>query len=364
MTPRSFPTDSEGVPPLPATAWPSCDLERVPACPVCRSTRRQTLLENVIDNVFFVAPGRWHLSRCMQCGSAYLDPRPDAASIGRAYGHYYTHTPAAPRTDVAALSGFRKLRRMLANGYVNHRYGCAYLPESSLGQVVARWLPRMRAPLDIKFRYLPRPIPGQRLLDIGCGNGDFLCSARDAGWEVVGLEPDPAAADVAMSLGLDVRLGSLDALAGSSDCFDAVTMSHVIEHMHAPTEAVAHAHRLLRPGGVLFLETPNIASHGASEFGRNWRGLECPRHLVLFTPTSLAGLLADAGFVDVETHRRPSVASETYTSSHKMSQGLSPYSPVNTDLSWRLRCRLALGWTRTARLEFITVTARKSGARV
>ena len=71
--------------------WPAEHLEKVPCCPVCGGSKRELMHSDLIDNVFHVAPGKWQLWRCLNCKSAFLDPRPTAQSIGLAYVDYYTH---------------------------------------------------------------------------------------------------------------------------------------------------------------------------------------------------------------------------------------------------------------------------------
>ena len=259
-------------------SWPANELETVSACPVCGSTERTVLFDGLKDNVFFVALGKWILHSCTQCNSAYLDPRPSRASIGKAYGSYYTHAVGTGRENDKKLAFFKRLRRMMSNGYLNHRFGTNRFPASGLGQWVAKLLPSQREILDTEFRYLPKPTQGQRLLDIGCGNGFFLASAKEAGWQVSGVEPDPVAAAVARDRGVHVMVGTVDLLADESNCFDVITLSHVIEHVHEPQKLLESVHRLLKPGGVIYVETPNIESHGAALFKKEWRGLESPRH--------------------------------------------------------------------------------------
>jgi SAM-dependent methyltransferase len=84
------------------------------------------------------------------------------------------------------------------------------------------------------------------------------------------------------------------------ESFDVVTLSHVIEHLHDPRPALREIHRLLAPGGLVMITTPNLDAYGLEVFGRCWRGLEPPRHLVLYTSRSLGGLLSDAGFCTIE----------------------------------------------------------------
>jgi predicted SAM-dependent methyltransferase len=73
-------------------------------------------------------------------------------------------------------------------------------------------------------------------------------------------------------------------------------MNHVIEHFHDPIDALRISHRLLKPGGILWIATPNLASLGHAVFRRDWIGLDPPRHLVLFTRSALARALAATGF--------------------------------------------------------------------
>lgn len=279
-----------------------------------------------------------------------------------AYGTYYTHAVSNHLDNATQLGIFRRLRRMMSSGYLNHRYGTQRHPASGLGQWVAKLFPEQRQKLDTEFRYLPKPTQGQRLLDIGCGNGDFLVGARGAGWQVSGVEPDPKAADAARQRGVDVTVGTVDLLADKSDCFDAITLSHVIEHVHEPKQLLQAVQRLLKPGGIVYIDTPNIQSKGAQLFGKNWRGIETPRHLVLFNPVSLSGLLSTTGFRYIKIERRTAVWQGTYLSSLRMAAGHSPYGSEPDRLGWVERVRLSISFTETNHLEFITLTARKSKA--
>lgn len=343
-------------------SWPADELERVPACPVCEDTERDLLLGNLVDNAFFVAPGRWSLYRCRHCASAYLDPRPSEASVGKAYGVYYTHTVDGSRDTRSRRSAVRYLKMALTNGYLNSRYGTQRQPATGLGVWVAKILPLRRQKRDAEFRYLPKPGPGQRLLDIGCGNGDFLANARDAGWDVLGIDADPKAVAVAKQRGLDVSVGRIDLLAGESGRFDAITVSHVLEHLHDPRQFIHVVHRLLKPGGVIFVDTPNIESRGAQRWGRNWRGLEPPRHLVLFSLEGLVGLLKAGGFENIETKRRTTVRRPMYLASLRMQMGKSPDGSEPRRLPLVMRLRLMWPVVRVQDDEFLTFLARKGYA--
>lgn len=340
--------------------WPSDELERVLTCPACSSLEREVLHEGLVDNVFFVAPGKWTLHRCTRCASAYLDPCPSPASIHKAYGTYYTHAAGPKPDDTAQIGRFRRVRRVLANGYLNHKYGTDRQPASAIGRWVAKLVPKQRQNLDVSFRYLPKAKPGQRLLDIGCGNGDFLSIAREAGWQVEGVEPDRKAASIARARGFDIKTGTDELTSVESSCLDAVTMSHVIEHVHQPRQLLKSVYRLLKPGGSVYVDTPNILSHGAKLFGAQWRGIEAPRHLVVFSPAALANLLTEVGFRDITYKRRTCVQLGMFQSSARIASGHSPYNEAADALDWLQTAKLRFAFTATSQLEFITLVAWKT----
>jgi 2-polyprenyl-3-methyl-5-hydroxy-6-metoxy-1,4-benzoquinol methylase len=350
--------ESDGLPPLARQAWPAGDLEAVGRCPVCGTADRTILHPALWDNSFHVAPGSWTLWSCGGCASAYLDPRPTPASIGRAYEQYYTHD--APVTVQPPLNRLQRLRVALSNGYRNRRYGTGYEPSLPLGYWLGRATGAVSRNIDLQFRFAARPkrVDRPRLLDIGCGAGAFLQQAKAAGWDCHGVDFDPAAVAGARSRGLDVVEGSIDAVAGRGAWFDAITMSHVIEHVHDPVAFAASALALLKPGGTLYIETPNIEALGHRLYGPNWRGLETPRHLVLFNARSLAGLLANAGFTEIRSRRDISRLRGVGLESAKMAAGVDRTAPDPAIPPPPLSGRLRAAVTRR-HAEFLVFTAAK-----
>lgn len=196
--------------------------------------------------------------------------------------------------------GCEKVIRAIMNGYRNRQFGLSLLPNLSLGYFLVRAIPLLSSGLKNEMRSLSPALPGQTLLDVGCGDGKFLALAQQMGWTVTGLEPDPSAARNARAKGIMVIEGDISALANQVACFDVITCSHVIEHVHDPVAVLQAMHRLLKPGGSLWIETPNIDSLGHAYFAESWRGLEPPRHLVLFNHDSLNSILYKVGFAKVE----------------------------------------------------------------
>lgn len=323
----------EAVPP-----WPANDLEAVEQCPVCRSSERALLHDGLTDRVFRCAPGTWTLYACRACGSAYLDPRPTLSSIGRAYAEYFTHA-AGESVPVNELGKVKKLRRSLANGYRNWRFGTRLAPATVWGVPLALAVPGMRELLDVGYRHLPKAYAGARLLDVGAGNGDFLDFARSAGWVVQGVEPDAKAVTVCRDRNLDVRIGDIEQLDDESGRFDYITISHVIEHVHDPQGLLTHAFDLLKPGGGLYIDTPNADAYGHKRYGDAWRGLEPPRHLVLFNWRSLERVLRDVGFSGITRKPRTTVYPELAARSRALAQHRDSYR-AQTSWSDRLTGRI------------------------
>ncbi len=314
--------------------WPKDGVERLDMCPVCASGQRRALHADLVDRVF-CATGAWNLYKCLSCGCGYLDPRPTPSTIHLAYQKYYTHHPPED-PGKKPLNVARRVRRSLANGYRNWRFGTRFEPSSKFGILAAAVVPGLRRLLDREFRNLPQHYSGSRLLDVGFGHGAFMELAIAAGWNVAGVDTDPVSVTTAQKRGLEVRLGSLEAFSDMPGSFDVITLSHVIEHLHDPRAAIKEIYRLLKPGGRVWIDTPNISSYGHQRFGRNWRGLEPPRHLVLFNWNALESVLEEEGFGTVEKVICHNAYSSLAAASKAIAEERDPYSSLVPTFSDRI----------------------------
>ena len=221
-----------------ADEWPPHDLESLGACPLCDGSQRRVLFSGLRDLAFAAAPGEWTMWRCA-CGAAYLDPRPTLSSIGAAYSRYYTHAPG--REHGRRMEGNNVVRRAIAdlkNDYLNRTFGYR-LPAIPLGAALVRQTSRSRRALEHSIRHLPAPSSvSMRLLDAGCGNGEFLEIATRLGFKSVGLDPDPKAVESGQRAGLDIRPGILPGSRLEPGSFDHVTLKDVLEHLHEPVQAL------------------------------------------------------------------------------------------------------------------------------
>lgn len=239
----------------------------MPKCPIC-AAGGAALFVVAGDRLFGLAAGTFRLHRCPSCGCIFQHPLPDPAAIASFYPHEYWWS-GVPQ---AGLAG------------VIHRMERAYREFVALDHV--RFLERCGAGSG-----------GRALLDIGCGGGLFLHLARKRGYSPHGMDASAQAVAVAQAqYDLPVRQGEIGSPVWEGARFDFITMFHVLEHLSDPGMALAYARELLLPGGSLILQVPNVASYQARLFGARWYGLDVPRHLINFTPQSLALLLDRAGF--------------------------------------------------------------------
>ena len=141
-----------------------------------------------------------------------------------------------------------------------------------------------------------------RLLDVGCAMGSMLEEAKAAGWDPVGVETSEFAARYAAEHAhCPVYAGTLERAAFPSESFDVVTLMDVIEHVPEPLGLIAEIHRVLKPGGVIFVVTPNFGSLFVHLYRLKAYGVWPDQHIVYFQPETITTLLRKAGFEKVVT---------------------------------------------------------------
>jgi SAM-dependent methyltransferase len=141
------------------------------------------------------------------------------------------------------------------------------------------------------------------LLDVGCGAGEFLRAAQQQGWDALGLEVSGAAVALVRSKGLSAHEGDFLS-AEIAKNLDVVIMSELIEHLPNPREFLERAFEILRPGGLLYMTTPNGRSLSRLVMGLDWSVISPPEHLQLFNVSALSRLLRRCGFHHVRVESR------------------------------------------------------------
>ncbi len=230
-------------------------------CNLCGSAESRPYA--VVPDLLLDRPGiAATLVQCLNCGLVYQNPRPTPAEIGVHYPPEYE-----PYADITQGGRSWLLQRAVEYGI----------------QKRCRFITRHRAP--------------GRLLDLGCAAGVFMLGMEQNGWETVGIELSEDVARLARTRhGLNVLPGTLEEAAFGDASFDAVTLWDVLEHLHDPSATLREIYRVLKPGGLLLIRVPNLASWDARIFGEQWAGLDAPRHLYVFTPATLRQMLGQADF--------------------------------------------------------------------
>jgi 2-polyprenyl-3-methyl-5-hydroxy-6-metoxy-1,4-benzoquinol methylase len=148
------------------------------------------------------------------------------------------------------------------------------------------------------------------LLDLGCSSGAFLQSLREEPWELFGIEMSSECAQRAEARsGAKVYVGDILEAPFAPGSFDVITCFDVLEHLYEPRKVMSKVKTWLKPNGIFYVFVPNVDSAEARVFGRYWCGLELPRHLFHYSPTSLRYLAKSVGLHEVAlvTTRNPSV---------------------------------------------------------
>ena len=228
-------------------------------CPVC-GERQSSLFMKLYDDRY-AFPGSFHLMLCHACGHKFLDCHFSDEQLQQLYFGYY------PRAGFSTAL------------YSPHREAAGFLA----------WLDGER-----RSAYCHVPA-GVRVLDIGCGFCETLGYHEGRGCEAYGVEADANVQSVASEYGFRVHIGVFDPTLYPSSFFDYVTLDQVMEHLSDPLAAMMGVARVLKPGGVAVLSTPNSAGWGAGLFGRRWINWHAPYHQHFFSDRSLAIAAEKAG---------------------------------------------------------------------
>jgi SAM-dependent methyltransferase len=234
------------------------------ACPVCGPTAGADFSFQASDRLHGLG-GEFSYFKCQSCGVLFQNPRVQPAAALDVYPQdYIAHIKVQPKQGFQALT----------------KNAMRWLRGASLPPQITRGLG-----------------PTSRVLDVGCGAGEFLNDVRQHfGCEVSGLDLSESSKRAAKEgFGIDVFCGSLEQAPWAPASFDLITSWWSLEHMPDPAHSVARMGKLLRAGGQLLIAVPNAQSAVAKLFGSRWYHLDCPRHYHLWTPASLRKLVEREG---------------------------------------------------------------------
>ncbi|HTH15777.1 MAG TPA: class I SAM-dependent methyltransferase [Magnetospirillum sp.] len=294
------------------------------ACPFCRSgSIADRVLAKEMSQATFE---QFAYDVCAECGSIHIGEVP--ADIASYYAGYYSleeDAVAAPSLKTASLRAVAPLVRFFLSG----------VPKAATRNPPAWTWPFVSPNLQAFLH--ARPWRRARILDVGCGNGDFPANLRRLGFaKAFGVDPFIDLGRLSPERRRFVQQGGIEDILG---LFDFVLFNHSLEHMASPAAALTAASRVLAPRGTVVVHLPNAASPEFCRYGGDWWGLHAPRHFAIPTPEGMQRLAQTCGLriVDVIGTAR----FDNYLYSREYALGIADHDPG----SWR-RGGSACIWTK------------------
>lgn len=240
-------------------------------CKICSG--ESTLLYAKLFDDRYGYPGTFDLYQCTDCEFTQTVPELSPAELQRLYTDYYPRK-AITLDTVQQASTFKPGRWF----------------------ELKTWLQGIRNVCHYHVQ------PGQRVLDVGCGDGSSLLDITKGGADAYGTEYDRNVEPVAKQLGLRIFFGDIQDAPYADSWFDTITMSQLLEHTLDPIAFIRQAKQKLKPGGQMILSFPNINSFNRLHTGRKWINWHIPYHLNFFSDQSIT-LLARAANLELSLVR-------------------------------------------------------------
>ena len=235
-------------------------------CPWCGSEKAQI---NLWLKDEFLSKEDFHICECLSCGLLYTMPRPNKEKIGEYYKseEYYSHQ------------------------------------ENKKGFIPRLYESVKKVNLKHKYNLATQGLNVGKMLDIGCGVGDFLHTAEAHGWKCTGVEPSEDAKAIAKTKTKADIINSEDMENIPDASFDLITMWHVLEHVDDLKWQIEQLHRLTKTKGRIVIAVPNYKSYDAQYYKELWAAYDVPRHLSHFNKTVLTNIFKSKNLELVRTDK-------------------------------------------------------------
>lgn len=260
---------------------------------------------------------QFYIQRCEACHLLLTNPRPDQTTIGKYYKseEYISHT-----------------------GKTNSLFDWIYLRARTF---TLKW----------KQNIITSRKPQGRILDYGCGTGEFVNQMAQNNWEALAIEPSDEARIKALQLSKSSNLSVYKTIAELPEKkFDVITLWHVLEHVPHPDQLIHHLKKKLNEDGLIFVAVPNYTSYDAAHYKNHWAAYDVPRHFWHFAPNHMAQLLTNSKLKLKETLPMKldayyvSLLSEKYRNNSKHSW-VTPIKAILTALKSNAKARKTLNYS-------------------
>jgi 2-polyprenyl-3-methyl-5-hydroxy-6-metoxy-1,4-benzoquinol methylase len=264
-------------------------MKKLSECPVCKSEKINFYFNQIDKNIGI--QGIFSSSKCSNCKAIFLNPQPTYKESGKFYPNeeYYSFNKIIKKEDSIKTRIKLGLYKIYFSNGKNIFEKILFSPIKffSRGTILNKEI---------------------RLLDIGCGSGQFLYEMKSLGLEVYGIEPGKFDKEENKKYNLNIKQGNIESVKYKKEYFDMITLNHVLEHINNPNETLSCIKRILKEEGVLIIGVPNTNSLAFKIFKKNWYQLDIPRHLINYSESNLKLLLEEDGFktIKVRYNSRPS----------------------------------------------------------
>lgn len=274
------------------------------SCTLCNSTTIKEIYE--VSDRAYGGEEKYQLNTCCACGHTFLGhdfSNEELASF------YHEEEYYGSGVDISALLNSKKeylqkrsIRTSFIRSILKEKFNYKFQASNDLRfirpiiKVIPKWF---------LYRFKPFQVPDYKkngkLLEVGFGNGGDLCNFISLGWQVQGTEMDKRLCeDVERKLGIKAICHVGAKFPFEDDSFDVVYLNQVLEHVSDPLRSTQEFYRILKPGGQLIMTFPNFGCLQRKFQKQNWRGIEAPRHLNLFTKATAKDLLLKSKFKKIK----------------------------------------------------------------
>ncbi len=258
-------------------------------CPICESRSLRRL---------FISEGT-PIARCDECSLVMRNPQPSDKTLGEIYSADYFLGGHSPEHT----SEVNRIKRLTAALYLDQ--------------------------IEHELKNRGAKLRQVRLLEVGCGHGNFLAEAASRGWEVTGIEySSDSAAAANRNVGRDcVLVGSIETVDLPEDTFDVCVIADVIEHTREPARFLREVNRVLKPGGLVYIAVPSLDSRSAKMMGEKWMEYKL-EHLFYFNRDTIRNILFREGFEKIEVSSGKKILTLDYIAKHFQRFPVQPFTAV------------------------------------